>query len=105
MHLNTQAMTSTFKEFLLTIKTCTLDVALLSETWLRDQKELLDYVSIDRYATEFRHRVATKSGGVGTYIKKKKTLPIDGALTSKKLSRTWSTYGWSSKGKTNTVNC
>ncbi|CAH3155637.1 unnamed protein product [Pocillopora meandrina] len=41
-------MTSTFKEFLLTIKTCTLDVALLSETWLRDQKELLDYVSIDR---------------------------------------------------------
>ena len=47
MHLNTQAMTSTFKEFLLTMKTCTLDVALLSETWLRDQKELLDYVSID----------------------------------------------------------
>ena len=74
MHLNTQAMTSTFKEFLLTITTCTLDVALLSETWLRDQKELLDYVSIDRYATEFRHRVATKSGGVGAYIKKKKNV-------------------------------
>ena len=46
-----------------------MDVALLSETWLRDQKELLDYVSIDGYATEFGHRVATKGGGVGGYIK------------------------------------
>ena len=32
-------------------------------------KELLDYVSTDGYATEFRHRVATKVGGVGAYIK------------------------------------
>ena len=69
MHLNTQAMTSTFNEFLLTMKTYPMDVALLSETWLRDQKELLDYVSTDGYATEFRHRVATKVGGVGAYIK------------------------------------
>ena len=46
-----------------------MDVALLSETWLRDQKELLDYESIDGYATEFGHRVATKGGGVGGYIK------------------------------------
>ena len=69
INLNTQAMTSTFNEFLLTIKTYPMDVALLSETWLRDQKELLDYVSIDGYATEFGHRVATKGGGVGGYIK------------------------------------
>ena len=47
-----------------------MDVALLSETWLRDQKELLDYVSIDGYATEFRHSVATKGGEVGADIKK-----------------------------------
>ena len=26
-------------------------------------------LSIDRYATEFRHRVATKGGGVGAYMK------------------------------------
>ena len=41
----------------------------LSETWLRDQKELLDYLPIDGHATEFRHRVATKGRGVGAYIK------------------------------------
>jgi len=69
MHLNTQAMTSTFNEFLLTMKTCPMVVALLSETWLRDQKELLDYVSTDGHATEFHHRVATKGGGIGAYIK------------------------------------
>ena len=63
MYLNTQAMTSTFNEFLLTMKTYAMDVALLSETWLRDKKELLDYVSIDGYATEFCHRVSTKGGG------------------------------------------
>ena len=69
INLNTQAMASTFNEFLLTMKTYPMDVALLCETWLRDQKEQLDYVSIDGYATEFRHRVATKVGGVGGYIK------------------------------------
>ena len=69
MHLNTKAMTSTFNEFLLTMKTYLIDVALFSETWLRDQKELLDYMSIDGYATEFLRRVATKGGEVGAYIK------------------------------------
>ena len=52
MHLNTQAMTSTFNEFLLTMKIYPMDVALLSETWLRDQKELLNYVSTDGYAIQ-----------------------------------------------------
>ena len=69
MHLNTKAMTSTFNEFLLTMKTYLIDVALFSETWLRDQKELFDYMSIDGYATEFLRRVATKGGEVGAYIK------------------------------------
>lgn len=62
-------MTSTFSEFLLTMKNYPMYVALLSETWLRDHKELLDYVSIDGYATEFCHRVATKGGEVGASMK------------------------------------
>ena len=52
MHLNTQAMTSTFDGFLPTMKIYPMDVALLSETWLRDQKELLYYVSTDGYAIQ-----------------------------------------------------
>ena len=69
MHLNTQSMMSTFNEFLLTTKTYPMDVALLSETWLRNHKELLDHVAIEGYVTEFRHREVTKGGGVGAYIK------------------------------------
>ena len=70
-NLNTQAMTSTFNEFLLTMKTYPIDVALLSEIWLRDQKEMLNYVSIDGYTTEFCHCVGTKGGGVGAYIRER----------------------------------
>ena len=41
----------------------------LSETWLRNHKELLDYVAIEGYVTEFHHCEVTKGGGVGAYIK------------------------------------
>ena len=55
MHLNTQAMLSTFNEFLLTMKTYPM--------------ELLEYVSTDGYQTEFRNREIARGGGVGAYIK------------------------------------
>ena len=51
------------------MKTYLIDVALLSETWLRDPKELPDYMSIDGYATEFLRRVVTKGGEAGAYMK------------------------------------
>ena len=66
MHLNTQAMKSTFN-----MSFTYNEVALLSETWLRDHKELFDYVSIDGYVTKFCHRLVTKGGGVVAYIKEK----------------------------------
>ena len=103
MYLNTQAMTSTFNESLRTMKTYPMDVVLLTETWLRDQKELLNYVSIDGYATEFRHRVATKGGGVGAYIKE--NVAYKRRFDIETLNPTWSTCGWSFEGETNTVNC
>ena len=46
------------------MKTYRMDVALFSETWLRNHKELLDYVAIEGYVTEFRHREVTKGGCV-----------------------------------------
>ena len=62
-------MVSTFNEFALTIQSYPLDIVTLSETWLKNHKELLEYVSIPGYATEFRHRDVIKGGGVGAYIK------------------------------------
>ena len=41
----------------------------LSETWLRYQPQLLQYVSVPGFTTEFRNRQGLKGGGVGAYIK------------------------------------
>ncbi len=69
MHLNTQSMTSTFDELLLVIRTYGFDVVTLSETWLKDNPQLLRHVSIPGYGQEFRNREQIKGGGVGAYIK------------------------------------
>ena len=42
MHLYTQSMVSTFNELLLTVNSYPLVIVTLSETWLRDQPQLLD---------------------------------------------------------------
>ena len=60
----------TSKEFLLTVKSFPqLDIIALSETWLRDQPQLLQYVSVPGFTTEFRNRQGLKGGDVGAYIK------------------------------------
>ena len=64
MYLNTQSMVSTFNELLLTVNSYPLDIVALSETWLRDQPQLLDYVSIPGFVTEFWNREGIKGGGV-----------------------------------------
>ena len=68
MHLNTQCMTSTFNEFLLTVKQFSMDVITLSETWLKNNPALLEYVSVPGYSAVFRNRESIKGGGVGAYI-------------------------------------
>ena len=62
-------MTSTFNDFLLTVKRYPFDVLTLSETWLKDNTQLLKYVSIPGYNLEYRNREGIKGGGVGAYIK------------------------------------
>ena len=69
MHLNTHSMVSTFNELLLTVNSYPLDIVALRETWLRDQPQLLDYVSIPGFVTEFRNREGIRGAGVGVYIK------------------------------------
>ena len=41
----------------------------LSETWLKDNPHLLDYVKIDCYEAKFRNREHTRGGSVGLYIR------------------------------------
>ena len=61
-------MTSTFDEFLLTVNKYPVDIITLSDTWLKDNAALLDYVSVPGYVSVFRNRESIKGGGVGAYI-------------------------------------
>ena len=47
------------------------DIVALTETWLRDDKDLLDYVKISSYNFVYRNREQKHGGGVGAYLKEK----------------------------------
>ena len=68
MHLNTQSMVSMFNEFLLLVTQYSFDVFTLSETWLKNNPYLLEYVTIPGYSALFRNRDVIMGGGVGVYI-------------------------------------
>ena len=69
MHLNTQSKTTTLDDLYHITQRYEFDVVTLSETWLKDNPQLLSHVSIPGYANEFRNRDKIKGGGVGAYIK------------------------------------
>lgn len=46
-----------------------MDIITLSETWLKNHKELQEYVALPCYANQFCHREIRKGGGVGVYIR------------------------------------
>ena len=69
IHLNTQSLPSSFNEFSLMVEQYKFDIITLSETWLKDNQLLLDYVSIPGYDLLYNNRDKTKGGGVGCYIK------------------------------------
>ena len=68
-HLNTQSMLSTFDEFECLIHQYPFDVITLSETWLKDNQHVLDYVRISGYSIEYRNRKDRSGGGVGIYLR------------------------------------
>ena len=68
-HLNTQSMTSTFDEFQFMVNKLKLDIITLSETWLKNDKHLLEYVNLPGYKFSYRNRDEKRGGGVGVYIK------------------------------------
>ena len=68
-HLNTQSMLSTFDEFECLINQYLFDIITLSETWLKDNQHVLDYVRIPGYSIEFRNRKDRRGVGVGIYLR------------------------------------
>ncbi|CAB4040003.1 Hypothetical predicted protein, partial [Paramuricea clavata] len=68
-HLNTQSMVSTFDELLVTISKYPFDIIAMSETWLKNNPHLLEYVNIPGYSSAFRNRDKIRGGGVGVYLR------------------------------------
>ena len=60
---------STFDEFICMLNTQKFDIMTLSETWLKYNPHLLDYVKIDGYEVKFRNKEHTRGGGVGLHIR------------------------------------
>ena len=62
-------MTSTFDKFQFMVNESKFDIITLSETWLRNDKHLLEYVNLPGYKFSHRNRDEKRGGGVGAYIK------------------------------------
>ncbi len=68
-HLNTQSMTPSFAEFESMLIQHQFDLITMSETWLKQNKTLLDHLEIEGYKKDFRNRDLKRGGGVGFYLK------------------------------------
>ena len=68
-HLNTQSMSSTFDEPQVMVSQHPFDIITLSETWLRNDSKLLQYVQIPGYSFCYKNRDGRRGGGVRRYIK------------------------------------
>ena len=73
LHLNKQSLVSSFNEFRLLLDRYTFDIIAMSETWLKDNAHLLDYIQIPGYTFEYLNRDKVKGGGVGCYINEQLT--------------------------------
>ena len=67
-HLNTQSMTLTFDEFQFMVNKLKFDIITLSETWLKNEKYLLEYVNLLGYKFSYRSRNEKRGGGEDVYI-------------------------------------
>ena len=68
-HLNSCSICSSFPEFQLFVETYKFDFMTTTETWLKNDNKMIDYVQIPGYQLKYRKRENRRGGGVGVYIK------------------------------------
>ena len=91
VQLNTQSMVSSFDEFTLFVDKYSFDIIAVTETWLKNDPNLLEYVKIDGYNMHYNNRVDRRGGGVGIYIKEsiKYKLRDDITRSDQELEHLW----------------
>ena len=68
-HLNTQCLSSKSDEFHVMLNEYQFAIITMSETWLKDNQKLLDYVDIPGHNLEYANRDNKQGGAIGAYIK------------------------------------
>ena len=76
MHLNCQSLASTFAEFEAMNYEYNFDILTLSETWLTENQNLLDYVELSGYGLYYKNRENKRGGGVAAYVRDPLTCKI-----------------------------
>ena len=64
-----QSLSSSSHEFSLMMNWYQFDIAVVSETWLKDNKTQLEYVQINGYSSVWKNSESKTGGGAGYYIK------------------------------------
>ena len=62
-------MVSIFDELPATISEYPFHILAMSETWLKDNPHLLEYVNIPGYSSVFRNRDEFRGGDIGVYLR------------------------------------
>jgi len=103
VHLNTQSMVSTFDEFMLFVDKYNFDAITLTETWLKDNLYLLDYVKIEGYTMYYHNR-----DNVNVVVASGYTSRTASSIKYERISSTLTLfsniYGLKWMEKTNTLN-
>ena len=69
LHLNCQSVASTFIEFEAMNYECNFDILALSETWLTENQNLLDYVELSGHDLYYNNTENKRRGGVAAYVR------------------------------------
>ena len=69
MHLSCQSLASTFTKFEAKNHKYNFNILTLSETWLTENQNLLDYVEISGYDLCYKNRENKCGGGVAAYVR------------------------------------
>ena len=68
-NLNTQSMVSSFDEFNVVLREHPFHTLTLSETWLKNDANLLNYIQISGYKLSCKNRNERRGEGVGIYVR------------------------------------
>ena len=69
VHLNAQCLSISIDKFNVQLNTHGFDIVSISEMWLKENKDLINYIQIPGYESIYNNKEHSRDGGVAYYIK------------------------------------